>query len=183
MKVIFGVGNPGAEYASTRHNLGFMVADELVRRHGGRWKRRGESFVAGVEIRGVRSLLVKPQTYVNSCGVAAREVLERGAAGVGDLMVVLDDANLGVGKLRVRRSGSSGGHNGLESLVAELGDEGFARLRIGIGMPREGDLIDYVLGKFSEEEWKAVRGAILAASDAAELWTELGVDECMNRHN
>lgn len=191
MKVVFGVGNPGREYARTRHNLGFMVADELARRHGGSWKKRGTALVAGVRIRGVRVLLVKPRTYVNSCGVAAREVLERGgalrcsrdAAGLEGLLVVVDDANLEPGRLRVRRSGSSGGHNGLESIVAELGAEEFPRLRIGIGTPGEGDLIDYVLGEFGGGESDTMVEAVAAAADAAEVWAEFGVDECMNRYN
>ena len=195
MKVVFGMGNPGREYARTRHNLGFMVADELARRHAGSWKKTGASLVAGVRILGRRVLLAKPQTYVNSCGIAAREILEcggahdastspsDGGAGVEDFLVVVDDANLEPGKLRLRRSGASGGHNGLESLIAELGTEEFCRLKIGIGAPREGDLIDHVLDEFDEGEWEAAKRAVLAASDATEVWAELGTNECMNRYN
>lgn len=181
---VLGVGNPGPEYAWTRHNIGWRVLDELATRAGGRFtKAKGfHAETAAIRIQSARVMLVKPLTFVNRCGdiIPAlryeREDLEEG------FLTVLDDANLPLGRLRMRPSGTSGGHNGLESLIAAFGHPGFHRLRIGIDRV-QGGLRDHVLRRFAPEEEPVVAAAVGRAADAVSVWALEGIESAMNRFN
>jgi PTH1 family peptidyl-tRNA hydrolase len=185
MKLIVGLGNPGPRYRGTFHNLGFEVVDEVAR-------RRGVSFEAApadalmARVRGVAggALLVKPLTFMNVSGEAVGALQRYFRIAVEDILVVVDDAALPGGRLRVRRSGSAGGHNGLKSVIAGLGTDGFARLRIGVGRgdPRH-DLADRVLSRVSGEERETLAEATVKAADAAELFMDAPVEELMKRFN
>jgi PTH1 family peptidyl-tRNA hydrolase len=199
MKVVAGIGNPGREYAGTRHNVGFDVVDALARADGIEVaKRRFDALTGEGTVARERVMLVKPQTFVNLSGVAVRQALDFYKLPPADLLVVCDDANLPLGKIRFRREGSSGGHNGLESIVAHLGTEAFARLRIGIGRPssragsgqaeglgaREGpDLVDHVLGRFSKAERAVMDETMIDAMRGVGAWLTCGIDACMNEFN
>ena len=169
MKVVVGLGNPGSQYAGTRHNIGWLVMDRLAERAGwdGRGRQRDNSNVVGGRYRGLDLTLVKPLTYMNDSGLAVRKVLQREHAPLGDLLIVADDFALPFGKLRFREAGSHGGHNGLRSIIDELGTEKFSRLRVGIGDPvRNGR--DHVLSKFAPDEVQRLDELLDAAADAVE---------------
>jgi len=184
MKIVVGIGNPGKRYERTRHNLGAHVVDRLAACHGIRIsRRRFDGLVGEGRIASHRVLLVKPQTYVNLSGSCVAPLLHWYRCPSGALMVVCDDLNLEVGRLRLRRKGSSGGHKGLQSIVECLGTEQFARLRVGIGRGQGGDAVGQVLGRFSPDEEPAIAALIATASDAICLWVERGVDAAMNEFN
>ena len=184
MKVILAIGNPGKEYAATRHNTGFEVLDAVARTLGVDVSREkfssliGEAFYSGEKV-----VLVKPLTYVNNSGMSARSVLDFFSVETERFLVVCDDYNLPLGKLRFRRSGSSGGHNGLESVITHLNTDAFARLRVGIGAPEGMDASDYVLGKFAPGERDASARAVATARDAVLCWLEKGIDAAMANVN
>ncbi len=185
MKVILGLGNPGPQYAETRHNVGFLVVDELARRWGlGASTLECNALVVEDTKRGV--LLVKPQTYMNRSGHAARCLVERRELNPSSVMVVFDEVNLGVGTLRFRRGGSPGGHRGLESILENLRSPQIPRLRLGVAegdaVPGE-DFVDYVLNPPSEEYQGDVDQMIIRAADACELWVSEGIDAAMNQFN
>jgi len=183
--VVFGLGNPGREYADTRHNLGFRVVDELLRRAGARARRgAGDYDLASARLGGTPVLLVKPSTYVNRSGRAIQQLGGRYSFGPAELLVVVDDVALPFGKLRLRPGGSAGGHNGLRSLVETLGTGDFPRLRLGVGgAPPGADLADYVLAPFSDEEQQALPGLIAQAADAVQRVLALGVERAMSLVN
>ena len=182
--VCVGLGNPGSRYAETRHNLGFMVLDALAEDLKVRWRAEEESYFAAEETIGDALLwMIKPTTYVNRAGIAVREVMDRLSVSLECILVVVDDANLPLGKMRLRMKGSDGGHNGLASIIDQVGSEGFPRLRLGIGMPAEGDLVDHVLGTFDEEEWPKVREMIERAVEGIRLFVSDGPDAAMNYCN
>jgi PTH1 family peptidyl-tRNA hydrolase len=189
LKVILGLGNPGREYESTRHNVGWWVLDHLagVWRFDG-WRRDGEASVAGGRVGDHVVRLVKPLTYMNLSGAVLRPYLRRESwHAATDLLVVVDDVALPVGTIRVRARGSHGGHNGLRSVEQALGSREYARLRIGIRPPeperRIGDLADFVLAPFGKHERERVHELLPACADAAETWLREGVERAMNRHN
>ena len=184
MKIVVGLGNPGNRYAATRHNVGWMVVDRLADRAGwaGRGKTRDAAAVVWGRYEGLDLELVKPLTFMNESGAAVRKVLAREHAPLGDLLVVADDFALPFGRLRLRASGSAGGHNGLRSIIGELGNQGFARLRVGIGEPG-GDAVDHVLAKFSTEERRQLDTILEAAADAVEDWARDGASKAANRWN
>ncbi len=189
VKVVLGIGNPGSEYASTRHNVGWRVVERLALSLGVELRKKGK--LRGLVGRGTVGsqsvLLVKPETYVNLSGECARAVTDYYGVGTDSLLVVADDVNLELGQLRCRRSGSAGGHNGLESIIRHLGTEDFARLRVGVGRGRssraEGDLVGHVLGLFSPEERPVAERAEARAEAAATDWVRSGVEVCMNEYN
>ena len=186
MKIILGMGNAGREYEQTRHNVGFQLIDRLARTAATTLRStRCRALTGMIRLAGQPVLLAKPQTYVNRSGEAARALLKRHQVPIGDLLVVVDDVNLPVGRLRARRQGSAGGHNGLESLIDHLGTEGFARLRVGVGNRRdpEQDLADHVLGRFEPEEAPSIEAAIVTAADACRVWVAKGIEACMNQFN
>ncbi len=178
MKLVAGLGNPGREYEATRHNVGFRVVDALAERAGASWRLRGdraEALVASGEL-----LLLKPLTFMNLSGPAVKAALGFRDAGPADLLVVCDDMALPPGALRLRPSGSSGGHHGLDSLIASLGTDAFPRLRVGIGGPPPGmSGADFVLGRFRPGE----EPPIPLAADAADAWARLGLEQAVAKYN
>jgi PTH1 family peptidyl-tRNA hydrolase len=182
VKAIVGLGNPGAEYEGTRHNVGFEVVDELARR----WKARLKSWrslaaVARVADRDV--VLVEPLTFMNASGGAAAAVTSFYRIEPRDVLVVVDEAQLPLGRIRLRPSGSAGGHNGLKSVIEHLGSD-FPRLRIGVERgDRSMDLSDRVLSRFAPAERDVIRRAITRAADAAETFLDEGIIVAMNRYN
>jgi peptidyl-tRNA hydrolase, PTH1 family len=184
VKVVFGLGNPGRQYEATRHNVGWMVLDRIASRAG--WSGRARERDAAASARGrvgdLDLLLVKPLTYMNESGLAVRKVLARERAKMEDVLVVADDFALPFGRLRVRASGTAGGHNGLRSIIAEMGTQDFARLRVGIGEPRR-DATDHVLSRFAREEERLLAGLLDAAADAVETWAREGAAAAANRWN
>jgi PTH1 family peptidyl-tRNA hydrolase len=182
MKAIVGLGNPGREYAGTRHNIGFDVLDEVARR----WQvqLRPWKSVADVAVVGTRGVvLVEPQTYMNLSGDAVSRIAAFHKLEPTDVLVVVDEVQLPLGRLRVRRSGSAGGHNGLKSIIQHIGAE-FPRLRVGVGRgDPTWDLADHVLSKFGREERDAVADVVGRAADAVELFADEGLAVVMNRFN
>jgi PTH1 family peptidyl-tRNA hydrolase len=184
VKVVVGLGNPGSQYAGTRHNVGWLVMDRLADRAGwgGKGRQRDASNVVMGRFRGLDVTLVKPLTYMNESGLAVRKVLARERAPLGDLLVVADDFALPFGKLRFREGGGAGGHNGLRSIIAELGTEAFSRLRVGIGEP-DRHAVDHVLSRFSPDERDRLDELIDAAADGVEAWARDGTSKAANRFN
>lgn len=182
MKLIVGLGNPGAEYRGTRHNLGFEVIDELARRWNVRLKSwKSVADVAAVSDRGV--VLARPKTYMNASGHAVGRIVSYHHVEPSDMLVIVDEINLPLARVRARRAGSAGGHNGLKSVIEHVGSE-FPRLRIGVGRgDPTWDLADHVLSRFGEEERDDVRRAIARAADAVEVFVNEGIEQTMNRFN
>jgi PTH1 family peptidyl-tRNA hydrolase len=190
VRVVVGLGNPGEEYAGTRHNAGWEVVDRLAARHGGslRRDRTLNAAAARVRIGAEDVLLVEPHSWMNLSGAVVRRAAERAAAGHAmpdprTLMVVCDDYALPLGTIRMRASGSSGGHNGLEDVEAALGTRDYPRLRIGIGPCTAADPKDWVLGRFRPAERAAAAEAFDRAADAVESWIGVGIDRTMARYN
>jgi PTH1 family peptidyl-tRNA hydrolase len=185
LNLIVGLGNPGRKYQKTRHNLGFRVVDHLAAERGRRFKSgKGDYLLCEIreEERTIR--LLKPLTYMNASGEAVAEALERLGHDVQDLLVVCDDANLPLGKIRIREKGSDGGHKGLRSIIYHLGSVDFARLRMGVGQAPEGiDLEEFVLAKFDGNEKQQVGLMIETACQAAESVWISGLAESMSRFN
>lgn len=184
MKIIVGLGNPGNEYMNTRHNVGFMAVDELAHRWGiSAWKKRSQALVA--EYRGSETvILIKPQTYMNLSGTAVGELARWYKVKVEDIIVIFDDMDLPIGRLRIRTKGSSGGHRGIESLLTHLDKDSFARLRIGIDRPPTGwQVVDYVLSSFRTEEQLLLKETIAKVVDAVECIVEQDVTKAMNLYN
>jgi len=183
MRIVVGLGNPGREYAATRHNVGFMVADRLLRRASAvGTRKRFRSEVTEAAIANQRVVVVKPQTYMNLSGQAVREVVSWFHLPVHDLLVVYDDLDLPFGTLRIRGSGSGGGHNGLRSVIEQLGTNEIPRLRIGIGRGQS-SAVRQVLSRFTAEEERAMQQIIDLAADAVECWLEKELVDCMNHIN
>ncbi len=185
-RLIVGLGNPGPEYAETRHNMGFRTVDELARRFGAGWQDKTDglgSLIAVVRREDATNLvLAKPQTYMNRSGTAVRDLTEFLKLEPSSTLIVYDDMDLPFGMLRLRERGSAGTHNGMRSIVATLGPE-VARLRIGIGQSQPGEATNHVLSEFAPEESDAVNELIQRAADAALSWAELGAAVAMNRYN
>ena len=179
------LGNPGKEYANTRHNIGFLAADALEKRTGVKFnKLKYRALTGEVTLGGQRVLVVKPQTYMNLSGEAVK--LAGGFYKIPPerILVLYDDVSLPLGKLRLRASGSAGGHNGIKNIIAHLGTDAFPRIKVGVGAPqREDGLVDWVIGSFTASERKVVDEAINKALDAAACVIEKGVSEAQNRFN
>lgn len=188
MKVIAGLGNPGAEYANTPHSIGFEVVDALARRIDAQWKR-SSSFngeLATGMLGGVKTLLVKPATYMNLSGdCIAPAVKYHNASAADDLLVVSDDIDLPVGRIRIRKGGSAGGHNGLKSVIERTGTQAFARLRVGVGRDsrNRANVVGHVLGKFSPEDRKVMDEVVEQAVIAIETIELNSLEIAMNRYN
>ena len=179
------LGNPGKEYANTRHNIGFLAADALEKRTGVKFnKLKYRALTGEVTLGGQRVLVVKPQTYMNLSGEAVKLAGRFYKIPPDHILVLYDDVSLPLGKLRIRASGSAGGHNGIKNIIAHLGTDAFPRIKVGVGAPqREDGLVDWVIGSFTASERKVVDAAIDKALDAAECVIEKGVSEAQNRFN
>ena len=179
-----GLGNPGSKYQNTRHNIGWMVLDRLADRHGaaGSVKTKDAAATARGRLGDDELILVKPMTYMNRSGEAVRKAMARERVPMKDVLVVVDDMDLPFGRLRMKAKGSAGGHNGLRSIIGEMGTESFARLRVGIGAPR-GGAISHVLGDFAHAEQQHLDLILDAAADAVELWAEQGPQVVANEWN
>ena len=187
MRLIVGLGNPGREYRETRHNVGFMVVDEIARRHN-LTLAMAPSQIPDTMIAkkfGVEGLLVaKPLTFMNNSGDPVSALARYYDISIGDLLVVVDEVALPFGRLRARARGSAGGHNGLKSVIARLGTMEFARLRLGVGRgDARKDLADHVLSKFEADEQSALGEFITRAADAAEMFAVEGIEKVMNTYN
>jgi PTH1 family peptidyl-tRNA hydrolase len=185
VRVIAGLGNPGREYEGSRHNVGFLVVAGLADGCGIRLSAGRGDFMTGVgRIAGTHVRFVMPLTYMNGSGRAVEQVLEEMSALPDEVLVICDDVNLPLGQLRFRRSGSAGGHNGLSSVIERLGTEGFARLRLGVGRPPDGDeMVDFVLDRFAESERPDVDEMVSRAVAAVELMARDGIGAAMTVFN
>ncbi len=184
MKLIVGLGNPGAEYVGTRHNIGFEVIDALARRHSIAVAKRNFKAVYGEGmIGGEKVLLARPMTYMNLSGEAVSAIARFYKIETPDIIIVLDDIALAVGRLRLRFKGSSGGQNGLDNIIKHLGTQEVLRVRIGVGNAPPGDMRGHVLSRFRKEETPLVEEAVQLASDAIECAIKEGFDIAMNRFN
>ena len=183
--LIAGLGNPGSKYEKTRHNIGFLTVDLLAEQKGGKLNK--VKFKAAYQIMtfaGARCLVMKPQTYMNLSGEAVREAAQFYKIPPEQVLVIYDDVSLPVGKLRVRPSGSAGGHNGIKNIIAHLGTQDFPRIKIGTGAPGEnGDMIDWVIGVPSQGEKKVLLEAFQRAIEAAACVVEHGCQKAMNEFN
>jgi PTH1 family peptidyl-tRNA hydrolase len=192
MKLIVGLGNPGKRYAHNRHNVGFQCIDLLAKRNSLQIKRsQCQSKVGGGAIAGVEVVLARPQTFVNVSGEAVKGLMYKYRISVDDLIIICDDLDLPAGKVRIRQNGGSGGHNGLKSIIAEIGTQDFCRVKIGIGRPPgeegagmdEEAVISYVLGNFSPDEVQLIEPAITRAVEAIECLLTEGIVAAMNKFN
>ena len=181
--IVVGLGNPGPKYADTRHNAGYLCIDELAARHSVPLSDKRKTALLGEgRVAGKRVALVKPRTFMNLSGEAVRYALDRYRVRADAVLVILDDLDLPLGKVRLRERGGSGGHNGLNSINAALGTTDYARLRIGIGRP-DGETVGYVLGPFAPDEKATAQDAITRAANAAEAWLAHGVRHAMDNFN
>ena len=186
MKIVVGLGNPGSKYKGTRHNVGFDVIDALVERHafGARAKSKFNANVNEVMLGTTKVLLLSPLTYMNLSGQSVRAAIDFFKLDLEDLMVICDDLNLAVGRIRIRAKGSAGGQNGIKDIINRVGSQEFPRLRLGIGRPPANwDTADYVLGKFDEHDQVLVNDSVKQAVKACESWIENGVQATMNQFN
>jgi len=190
LKVILGLGNPGRQYEATRHNVGWWLLDHLagVWRFDG-WKRDGEAMVTTATIHGTRVRMIKPLTYMNLSGAVLRSYSRRTLwAPSRDLLVVVDEVALPVGRYRIRARGSAGGHNGLKSVEQAIGNQEYARLRIGVGPSEERrgiykNLADFVLAPFAKDEREDVLALMPSLENAVDIWIREGIERAMNAHN
>lgn len=184
IKLIVGLGNPGARYARSRHNVGFMIAERFARAHNLKFAlKRFNAELAEGNIGETRVMIAKPQTFMNLSGDAVSKLVSFYKIALTDLLVVYDDLDLPLGKLRLRPKGSAGGHHGMESIIARLGASDFPRLRVGIGRPDPDADIDHVLGAFSDAELAVMEETFMRAVQAIETWLRDGIDAAMSRFN
>jgi peptidyl-tRNA hydrolase, PTH1 family len=184
MKVVVGLGNPGSRYAGTRHNVGFAVLDILAQGpRPARWQNRFQAQVCELTEDTTKVLLVKPDTFMNLSGRCVRQVVDFYQLPLEELLIVCDDVNLPLGKLRFRSRGTHGGHNGLRDIQSHLGTTHYSRLRIGVGAPDEKEMIDHVLGRFRPAEKAVMDEAVETAAQAVLVWVAQGVEVCMNQYN
>ena len=184
MKVIVGLGNPGPQYAETRHNVGFLLVDLLAEVNKLQFRAKFQGLWSEGNIEGERIFLLKPQTFMNLSGRSVRELINFYKISGDDLLIVHDDMDLSLGKIRLRDQGSAGGHNGIKSILAELGTERFGRLKLGVGRPpRDFDPARYVLSPFAEDEMKPLDEVLGRAEKATNLWIKGEVDRAMNLYH
>jgi peptidyl-tRNA hydrolase, PTH1 family len=185
MKLVVGLGNPGRKYVGTRHNVGYEILGALAKKHGcGPVRQKFHGETAEAEIGGEKILLLSPTTYMNLSGVSVAEARNFYKIGEQELLVICDDLNLPLGRLRFRENGSSGGQKGLGDILARLGTDNVPRLRVGIGSPPDSRAwADFVLTKFTPDELPWMEEAIRRAVDAVEAWIARGIHYCMNHYN
>ncbi len=186
MKLIAGLGNPGPRYADSRHNIGFLVLDELARRWGAdvsRYDRHFEGLLGEATVQGETVLLLKPATYMNLSGRSVAATARYYKLPAEAVLVIYDDLDLPVGQLRVRAAGSSGGHKGLDDVIRQFGTDTLPRIRIGIGKVARAATVDHVLSRFEPDERPAIEAAVQRAADAVACWLRRGLDAAMNEFN
>jgi PTH1 family peptidyl-tRNA hydrolase len=189
MKLIVGLGNPGLFYSNNRHNIGFMCISYFAKQHDITFdKKKGNARIGTGMINGEEVVLARPQTYMNASGEAVCYLAERFKIKPDDLIIIHDDLDLPLGRIRIRQGGSAGGHNGIKSIIGCLESPKFVRVRIGIGRPQEtedksGEVIDYVLGGFSKEEKEVITPAISRVSEALDILISDGLQAAMNKYN
>lgn len=184
IKLIVGLGNPGARYAHSRHNVGFIIVERFAHARGLRFARKKfNAAIAEGKIANARVLIAKPQTFMNLSGEAVGKLVAFYKIAPRDLLVVYDDLDLPLGKMRLRPKGSAGGHHGMESIIARIGTSDFPRLRIGIGRPNPDADVDHVLGTFADAERATMDETFARAVDAIEVWVRDGIDKAMNEFN
>lgn len=184
MKLIVGLGNPGSKYANTRHNVGFLVVTQLAKEHGIKVRGNlGPAIYGQGEIAGQSVILLQPTTFMNDSGRAVAYACRRSQVDLDDILIIYDDLDLPLGRIRLRAKGSSGGHKGLRSIITALGTQDIGRLRIGIGRPQGQDVVDYVLSPFSAEEMPTLEQAVARAGDAVVAWVEQGIMQAAAQYN
>jgi peptidyl-tRNA hydrolase, PTH1 family len=193
MKLIVGLGNPGRGYAHNRHNVGFICLNHFARTQGIRFdKKQGKARIGTGEVAGNKVVLAKPQTYMNLSGESVSHLIKKFDIKLNDLLIIHDDLDLPLGRIRIRYGGSSGGHKGIDSIINELGSQDFIRLRVGIGRPTENEgatefsdneIITYVLGDFTPDEKQTIAQAIAKVSEAILCLLTEGLTVAMNRYN
>ncbi|MBL9125001.1 MAG: aminoacyl-tRNA hydrolase [Planctomycetaceae bacterium] len=185
MKLVVGLGNPGKKYAGTKHNVGFDVLDRLAGRSGAGSRKSGfQGEILDVPLRSERGLLLWPQTYMNKSGTSVGQAVQFYKLDLADVLIVCDDFNLPLGKLRLRTGGSAGGQKGLADIIRQLGTDQVPRLRVGIGAPPgSGDAADFVLGKFNKQQQQEIDVAVAEAADAVVAWAADGIATAMNQYN
>jgi len=192
MKLIVGLGNPGRTYAHNRHNIGFRCLNYFARLHSIRFERRQcQARVGFGQVAGSKLLLAKPRTFVNLSGRAVGPLLHKYSTPLSDLLVIYDDLDLSLGKIRLRRSGGSGGHKGMESIISALGSEDFPRIRVGIGRPQveglsntdEDAIVNYVLSDFTPQEEELIKSAIATVAEAIDCFLAQGMEVAMSKFN
>ncbi|SPQ01800.1 Peptidyl-tRNA hydrolase [Candidatus Sulfobium mesophilum] len=183
MWLLVGLGNPGSRYAKTRHNIGFLVLEELADRQDLEFREKTDYKICDGSIEGEKIALIEPLTFMNRSGSAVRKVVDRFAIPPENIIVVHDDLDLETGRLKVRRRGSSGGHKGLESIIQCIGSSDFIRVKIGIGRDQRVPVEKFVLSRFAKEELPAVKEAISRAADSIPFIISEGIEKAMNRFN
>ena len=184
--IIVFLGNPGLKYEGTRHNIGFMTAEAMEKKTGVKISRlKFKALCAQCEIGGENVLLMKPQTFMNLSGDAVSQAMKFYHVPLEHVIVVSDDISMVTGKIRIRRSGSAGGHNGLKDIIAKCGGDGFPRVKVGVGIPPhpDYDIVDWVLGTFRGDDAKIIAEAVKTAADAAESIIKDGIDRAMNKYS
>ncbi len=184
MCVIAGLGNPGKQYEKTKHNAGFMVIDQLAKKHEiNIGKLKYKALIGEGKISDARVIFIKPQTYMNLSGTAIREIMSFYKIPPENLIVIYDDFDVDLGKIRIRAKGSAGTHNGMKSIISEIQSQDFPRIRVGIGKEHESDVVDFVLSQFSKADERLIADAIEKASLAAAAIVTNGIDKAMNEYN
>ena len=186
MYIIVGLGNPGREYNNSRHNVGFDVIDKIAKQdHIDVLEKKHRAVIGKGFVSGERCILVKPFTFMNLSGESVRQLLDYYKVDeTSELIVISDDVSLGMGQIRIRKKGSAGGHNGLKNIIAHLGHDTFIRVKVGVGGKPQGyDLVDHVLGHFTESERKVMDEAVARAADAVRAIIAEGPDAAMNHFN
>ena len=184
MKIIVGLGNPGAKYEFTRHNAGFLMVDFYANENNFTIKKlKNKALIGEANVKGEKVLFVKPQTYMNLSGDSVREIAAYYNVSMEDVLVIYDDISLPLGKLRIRKKGSAGGHNGIKDIILKTNTDVFPRIKIGVSQNGDRDLKDYVLGSFSKKELTVLREVAQVVTKAIETFVSSGADECMNLYN
>lgn len=181
MKLVVGLGNPGREYKNTRHNIGFMVLDNYLGKVD--WKTKMESYFYSTEVNGEQILFIKPLTYMNLSGLAVSKIVNFYKIDIKDILVIQDDLDMDTSMYKVKRNSSSGGHNGIKSIISELHTEEFARLKVGISKSTQISVDKYVLAKFSSEELEKINSNMNNYCDVVDTFIKFGIEETMSKHN
>jgi PTH1 family peptidyl-tRNA hydrolase len=181
--LIVGLGNPGARYSRTRHNVGFLVAESVAAGHGLDFREKADYRICDGSIDGERIVVMEPLTFMNRSGAAVRKVADRYHIPPERVIVIHDDLDIETGRLKIRRKGSSGGHKGVESIIQSIGSREFVRVKIGIGRDGEMPVESYVLSKFRRDELPLIRDAVARAAESIVAIVAIGVDKAMNRYN